>query len=256
MVTRDTAWSPGTPCWVDLGVPDIATAQAFYSRLLGWDCQSGTAEAGGYSMCLLGGRAAAGIGPQMGQQAPPSWMTYLATTDADQTAAAIKAAGGLVVAEPFEVLNLGRMAIAIDPGGATFGIWQARGHYGVAVANEPGALTWNENMSRDMDRNQSFYQAVFGYSFGDMSAGGVRYGTLRVDGTEVGGIGQYGADIPADFPAGWNVYFTVPDADATVDQLHDLGGSVLRPAWDSPYGRMAMVADNQGAAFAIIGARA
>ena len=122
-----------------------------------------------------------------------------------------------------------------------------------SIANEPGALTWNENMSRDFDRNKTFYQAVFGYDYGDMSSGGFSYATLKIDGTEVGGIGQFGSDTPQEVPASWNVYFAVPDADATVAKVRQLGGSLVRAAWDSPYGRMAMVADNQGAGFAVIG---
>jgi predicted enzyme related to lactoylglutathione lyase len=255
MVTRDTAWAAGTPCWVDLTVTDIPAAQAFYAELLGWECQAGTAETGGYSMCLRNGRPVAGIGPKMGPQDTPAvWMTYLATDDADQTAAKIKAAGGQVIAEPFDVMDVGRMAVAADPGGAVFGIWQARAHAGIGIANEPGALTWNENMSRAYDANMAFYRDVFGYDYGDMSADGFRYATLKVGGEDVGGIGELGPELPAEIPANWTAYFAVQDADGTVAKATELGGSLLRPAWDTPYGRMAVVADDQGAAFAIIGA--
>jgi hypothetical protein len=255
MVTRDTAWAAGTPCWVDLGVADIPAAQSFYSELLGWDCQDGGPESGGYSMCMRGGRAAAGIGPKMGpQEVPPSWMTYIATDSADETVARVKDAGGQVISEPFDVMDVGRMAVAADPGGAVFGIWQARAHPGVGIANEPGALTWNENMSRDYDRNVEFYRAVFGYGYGDMSGDGFRYATVKVGGEDVGGIGELGPEFPAEIPANWTAYFAVQDADETITKALELGGSLLRPAWDTPYGRMAVVADNQGAAFAIIGA--
>ena len=255
MVTRDTAWAAGTPCWVDLGVTDIPGAQAFYADLLGWDCQTGTPESGGYSMCLRSGRPAAGIGPKMGPPDTPSvWMTYLATDDADQTAARIKAAGGQVISEPFDVMDVGRMAVAADPADAVFGIWESRAHSGIGVANEPGALTWNENMSRGYDGNMAFYQDVFGYDFVDMSADGFRYATMKVNGEDVGGIGELGPEFPPDMPASWTAYFAVQDADATIAKTTQLGGSLLRPAWDTPYGRMAVIADNQGAAFAIIGA--
>ena len=55
MVTRDSSWPSGTPCWVDLGVDDVSRATAFYSRLFGWDTQAGPPEAGGYTMCMLNG---------------------------------------------------------------------------------------------------------------------------------------------------------------------------------------------------------
>jgi hypothetical protein len=240
---------------VDLGVSDIAKAKAFYSGLFGWDIQDGPPEAGGYSMCLLGGRPAAGIGPQMGpDETPATWTTYIATQDADETCQAIKAAGGQILAEPFDVLDVGRMAIAVDPGGAVFGVWQARTHTGTQVANEPGALAWNENMSRDFEGNKAFYHAVFGYDFGDLSSEGFNYATLDLAGRPVGGIGELDANFPPEVPASWSTYFGVTDAEAAVARATELGGSVARAVWDSPYGRMAVLADDQGAAFAIVAA--
>ena len=111
MVTRDTAWAPGTPCWVDLGVTDIPKAKAFYSALFGWEIQDGPPEAGGYSMCEIGGQHVAGIGSSQGDM-PIFWTTYLASADADKTAEAIKAAGGQVLMEPFDVMDAGRMFMA------------------------------------------------------------------------------------------------------------------------------------------------
>jgi uncharacterized protein len=111
----------------------------------------------------------AGIGPQPGPPGtPPAWTTYLAADDADETAAKITKAGGQLFMDPFDVMDAGRMAIAADPGGAAFGIWQARAHIGTGLANEPGALCWNQVHTRDFDRSKVFYQAAFGYGFGDI----------------------------------------------------------------------------------------
>ena len=250
MVTRDTAWAPGTPCWVDLGVTDIPKAKAFYSALFGWEIQDGPPEAGGYSMCEIGGLPVAGIGASQG--GPVFWTTYIATEDADKTAEAIKAAGGSLVMEPFDVMDVGRMFIAADPGGAMFGIWQAKAHTGVRLANEPGSLTWSENMSRDYEANRAFYGAVFGYHFSDIGGPDMQYATLDIDGRPVGGIGSIGADQPADQRPYWGTYFAVADTDEAVTRAVELGGSVVAPAWDSPYGRMAVVADDQGAVFAVM----
>ncbi len=253
MVTRDTAWPAGTPCWIDLGVSDVARARAFYGGLFGWQIEEGPPEAGGYSMCMLDGRAVAGIGPKMSPDDDPSaWTTYLATDDADETARKISEAGGRLAAEPFDVMDVGRMAVAEDPGGAAFGIWQSRLHTGIGLANVPGALIWNENMSRGYDRNKDFYRAVFGYDYGDMSSADFKYSTLDLAGNTVGGIGEIGADFPAEVPSHWMTYFGVQDADATAAQVTELGGSVMRPPWDTPYGRMAILSDNQGAVFAIM----
>ncbi len=253
MVTHDTAWDSGTPCWVDLGVEDIAKASAFYAGLFGWEVQPGPPEAGGYAMCLKNGRAVAGIGSKQGSpSAPAVWTTYIASSDTDETVSTIKATGGKVLMDPMDVMDVGRMAIAADPAGAVFGIWQARAHVGAGLANEPGALCWNENLSRDYEGNKAFYQAVFGYDYGDISDAGFRYATLKLGGTEVGGIGELDTSFPAEIPAHWSVYFAVEDTDAAAAKITDAGGAVARPPWDTPYGRMAVVTDDQGAAFSLI----
>jgi len=255
MVTRDTSWPAGTPCWIDLGVPDIARARAFYGALFGWQIEEGPPEAGGYSICAIGGRPVAGLGPQMGPAGGPVfWTTYLATDDADATAARITGAGGQVLTEPFDVMDVGRMAVATDPGGAQFGLWQARSHTGYQVANEPGSLIWSENMSRNYEGNKAFYGAVFGYTFGDIGNDAMAYSTIDLDGRPVGGIGAIGAEQPAETPASWGTYFAVADTDATVGKVTELGGRLVAPAWDSPYGRMAVVADDQGAVFSVMSA--
>ena len=253
MVTRDTAWPAGTPCWVDLGVDDIGRASAFYGGLFGWHIQEGPPEAGGYSMCEVNGRPVAGIGPKLGPaETPAAWTTYLASDDADDTVSKIKAAGGQVVAGPMDVMDAGRTAVAADPGGALFGVWQAGAHTGAGLANEPGSLSWNENMSRDFDGNKAFYRAVFGYDYGDLSSQGFNYATADLDGRPVAGIGELDLNLPPEVPANWAAYFGVPDADAAVARAVELGGGVVRPAWDTPYGRMAVLADDQGAVFAIV----
>lgn len=253
MVTREDAWPPGTPCWVDLGVDDIGKAGAFYSGLFGWEIRYGGPEVGGYSMCLKNGRAAAGIGPKQGPPGTPSaWTVYLATSDAAETAAAISRAGGQILAGPMTVMTFGAMAIAADPGGAAFGVWQAGEHSGFGIANEPGAVVWNENFTHDLDGNKAFYHAVFGYEYGDIPGMAFRYATVKLDGTEVGGIGELGSGFPADVPAHWSTYFAVADADAAVMTVTSAGGGVRREPWDTPYGRMAVVHDDQGAVFSLL----
>jgi predicted enzyme related to lactoylglutathione lyase len=253
MVTRDMAWPPGTPCWADLGADDVGRARAFYAGLLGWTIPPGPPEAGGYAVARLGGRAVAGLGPPTGAPgAPAAWTTYLATGDADATAARITAAGGELLVEPFDVTDLGRMAIAADPAGAAFGLWQGGAFGGAQLASEPGAMAWNEHLSRDPDGSQAFYQAVFGYSFGVVPGDGARYATIHLGGTSVGGIGELTADHPAGAGAHWAVSFAVADADAAISSVVRLGGRVTAMARDTPYGRRAMVSDDQGGAFSVL----
>ncbi|HEV3381179.1 MAG TPA: VOC family protein [Trebonia sp.] len=253
MVKRDTVWPEGTPCWVDLGVGDIPKAIAFYSAVFGWNVSQGPPEAGGYSIASAGGRDVAGIGPKMGPaEAPSAWTVYLAADDADATVAKIKSAGGTVLMEPMDVMEFGRMAVAADVTGAVFGVWQGNKQTGVGVANAPGALTWNEHFSRDFEGAKAFYAAVFGYEFGDMSSDQFTYATLLLGGHEVGGIGAYPADTPESMRPMWNTYFGTADTDKSVQQVSEAGGAIIRPASDSPYGRMAVVTDDQGAAFSLI----
>jgi predicted enzyme related to lactoylglutathione lyase len=179
------------------------------------------------------------------------WMTYLATSDADATAAKIK--GGQLVMEAMDVMRVGRMAVAVDPAGAVFGVWQARAFPGAQIVNEPGAMRWNEQLSRDSEGSKAFYAAVFGYQCRDMSGDGFSYATFKVEGRDVGGIGDLHAGVPADTPAGWRVYFCAADTDASVARVQANGGSVLRAPIDHPYGRMSTVADDQGAVFSLLG---
>jgi predicted enzyme related to lactoylglutathione lyase len=150
-----------------------------------------------------------------------------------------------------DVMDVGRMLVAADSAGGVFGVWQARAHTGFGLANEPGSVVWNEYLSRDFEGSKAFYQAVFGYEYGDMSGGGFRYATLKAAGREVGGIGELDSSLPPETPAHWNVYLAVEDADAAAARVTTAGGLVTRPPWDTPYGRMAAVMDSQGAAFMI-----
>jgi predicted enzyme related to lactoylglutathione lyase len=253
VVTRDTRWPAGTPCWVDVSVDDVPKAIAFYQALFGWDIELGGPEVGGYSIAHQDGRIVAAISPKMaGPGAPTVWTTFLATDDADATADKIKGAGGQLLAGPMDVMEEGRMAVGMDPAGAAFGLWQGARTTGLGVANEPGALTWNEQLSRDFAGSQAFYQAVFGYGYQDMSSDGFTYATLMIDGREVGGIGEYPEGTPAEMPAAWGVYFAVTDTDAAMAKVTELGGHTVQPPMDTPFGRIGVVADDQGAVFSLI----
>ncbi|MDT4976252.1 MAG: uncharacterized protein QOG98_2010, partial [Pseudonocardiales bacterium] len=123
---------------------------------------------------------------------------------------------------------------------------------GVELANEPGSLTWNEFMTRDYSAAKDFYAAVFGYTYTEIGGDAFDYATIEVDATTVGGLGTLPAQVPAEVPAHWRLYFEVADPDATAEAVRQGGGSVLRPPQDMPYGRHADVADPQGATFSII----
>lgn len=253
MLFRDDPWADGTPSWVDLMAPDQAKAVTFYGGLFGWDVQTGSEETGFYGMATLAGRPVAGIGqiPE-GQDMPAAWTTYLSVSDADKTAAAITEAGGQIVMPVMEVMKEGRMAIAADPAGAVFGLWEPGNHYGTQVTAAPGTLAWNECLSRDYLASKAFYEKVFGYGFEDMSSEGFSYSVLLVNGRPAGGVGGIPPMMPAEVPSNWGVYFSVADADASAAKAVELGGTILNEGFDSPYGRQVLVTDDQGVTFQVI----
>ena len=252
-----TKYEPGTPSWVDLGTPDPVDASRFYSGLFGWTIDEGPPEAGGYRMCMLDNKPVAGLGPQMNTDMPPWWTTYITVTNADESAAAIKEDGGSVMVEPFDVLDVGRMAVAADPAGAMFSIWQPRTHAGAGIVNDPNTWCWNELTTRDPQRSVEFYGAVFGWTAGLLPMeGAADYTEFRVGDRGIAGMMPMEGDSwPADLPNHWMVYFTVDDCEAAVAKVESLGGTITVPPTEVPPGTFAVVHDPQGAVFSVIAPR-
>ncbi|MFJ9608851.1 VOC family protein [Kitasatospora sp. NPDC101176] len=250
-----TPYATGTPCWVDLMAKDQQQALDFYRDLLGWQGQPGPAEFGGYAVCELAGKAVAGIGPAMapeGMPEPPTvWTSYLASSDAQATQDAIVAAGGTLIVPVTDVGDLGRMLVAADPQGAVFGVWQPGTFFGARIVNEAGALTWNELHTSDVAAATAFYGEALGIEVKRMEDAEVDYWALNVGDRAVGGATLLANDPPGT-PAHWLTYFAVDDVDSTVDALVKRGGMVLAPPFDMMAGRMTVVADPQGAPFAMI----
>src|SRR5262245_8084121 len=137
-----SGYIPGVPCWVDTNEPDPATGVDFYRGLFGWEFEDvmPSGSAGRYFIARLRGRDVAAVG-SIPEDAPPAtmWNSYIWVENADETAAAARAAGGGVATAPFDIPNAGRMAVLTDPEGAAFCIWQAGSHRGAKVVNEHGA---------------------------------------------------------------------------------------------------------------------
>jgi predicted enzyme related to lactoylglutathione lyase len=248
MPTRDTAWPAGTPCWIDYGAADLDAARAFYTDVLGWTYTGGNPEFGGYLTCLAKDRVAAGMAPQMDPSDPPRWTTYFASDDAAAHAARITELGGTVVVPPMEVGPMGSMAIALDPQGNPFGLWQAAQQTGVMIYNEPGALVWNDAALDDPEAGKAFYGAVFGFDFTEME-GMAGYATFARGGDPLGGIG--GQQDPAS-PKGWATCFAVSSTDDAVASVEKGGGTITMAAQDTTWGRLASLQDPWGAVFSVM----
>jgi predicted enzyme related to lactoylglutathione lyase len=246
-----TAYEPGTPSWVDLGVADIDAAVSFYEQLFGWKATDPgpVEETGGYRMFQIDGKPVAGIGPQQ-QPGAPFWTTYFSVASADETATAVHDAGGQVFVEPMDVLTAGRMAVAADSSGAAFSIWEPREHIGAVLVNEPGTLCWNELYTRDPSGSLTFYSEVFG--LGSRSADGAHFELLRGSSTVAGVVFMDQDSFPPEVPSHWIAYFAVDDCDAALATAERLGALEVGEPADAPVGRYAMVTDPQGAIFSVI----
>jgi predicted enzyme related to lactoylglutathione lyase len=261
MSERDS-YEHGMPCWVDHASENPGEAVAFYAALLGWETEDTMPpEAPGhYFMARLRGRDVAAISSQALAGAPPAWNTYIAVDDADAAAERARAAGGNVLAVPFDVFDAGRMAILQDPSGAVVSVWQAGRHRGAGIVNEPGALAWNELTTREVEASQQFYAAVFGWRSVPLEVAGGRYFTWHLAGSgapdpqqAIGGLMPMDGDLwPTDLPAHWMTYFAVADADASTERARAAGGLVSIAPFDTLAGRIAVLNDPVGAVVSII----
>ena len=240
----------GTPTWIDLGIPDLEGAMAFYGALFGWDFEVGPPETLRYTRCLLGGRAVAALAEH--PEPDPGgcwWNMYLATGDLEATAGRVSDAGGTVVTAPMDIPGRGRMAIVKDPVGAQFGLWEGRGFVGCEVVNEPGSLVRNDLITPDPGPARAFYAAVFGFTHdGNPDLPEFDFTFLRLpDGHEVGGV----MGVPGAPSSSWATTFEVADTDAVVARAAEAGGSP-GAAEDFVYGRLATITDPFGAEFSVI----
>jgi len=247
-------YEPGVPSWVDLTTTDAEASRQFYGELMGWSFDVGGPETGGYAMAKVRGLDVAGqmeLSPEMrAGGAPPSWTTYISVSDADKVAEQIQAAGGQVMMGPMDVMDFGRMAIAQDPTGAVFGLWQPGTHKGAQLVNEPGSVVWNHLATPDPSAAGSFYEAL-GWTLETMDMEGSPQTMFKVGDKTVAGMGDI-KDYPPGTPPHWETFFAVSDSDALAARVPELGGTVLVPPTDMPFGRFAVIQDPQGAVFSIV----
>lgn len=246
-----TKSAPGTFCWIELATPDRRASQQFYTSLFGWtpnEVPMGEGEP--YILLEKNGRNVGALYQTTPQstEVPAGWLSYVAVDSADDAAQRAKDLGASVMQEPFDVMDLGRMAVIQDAQGAVFAVWQAKGHPGIGIRDEAGTLCWNELMTTDVEASQKFYKALFGWEL-KITPG---YTEAHVGGRAVGGMMQIAPEMHG-MPSNWKPYFMVEDTDASFANAKSLGVNDTYGPMDIPdVGRFAVLIDPQGASFAII----
>jgi hypothetical protein len=254
-MTRD-AYAHGEFCWVDLVAHEMDAACEFYSGLFGWESVVQDTHGGPpYAMFRKNGRDVAGIGQMSDAMksagVPPTWNSYVAVENVDETLGRITPAGGEITVPAMNVLEAGRLAFFRDPTGAHAALWEARRHPGAGAVTEPDTFCWNELATRGAERARAFFTTVLGWSYQDNPHSPTPYSIILRDGQMNGGIMEMTEEW-GEAPPHWMVYFAVADIDAAAKRLRALGGSVHFGPFATPVGRMCVVGDPQGEPFQLI----
>jgi len=239
-------YEPGMFCWIELATKDAAASKTFYTSLFGWTAKDMPIPDGVYTMWQKNGHDLGAM--YQSKDIPPNWASYISVENADDSAKKAESLGAKILAPPFDVMDIGRMAVIADPQGASFCIWQPKKHIGATIRDETNTLCWNELMTSDVDAARAFYKGLFGWNL-ELSP---QYTEIHVGPVPVGGMMQITPDMMGT-PPNWAPYFSVDDCDAMVDKAKSLGAQVYVPPTDIPnVGRFAVLADTQGATFNVI----
>ncbi|MBB2987583.1 VOC family protein [Terracoccus luteus] len=248
-------YPPGAPCWLDLLATDVTWAREFYSAVLDWQWREGDESTGGYTLAMLGDHPVAGLSRRPADAPVPSqWTTYLAVRDLEASSRTVADAGGRVLGRPARLGPLATTAIVRDPGGAHVGLWQAGTLRGCGVLDEPGALAWNELLTREYEPVQAFAGAAFDHRFEEEGEPtGPRWAMARTsDGNPAYGLSEIGPQFPADIRAHWLVAFATTSVVPSVAAVLEHGGSLVQGPYDGPFGVAAVVRGPEGETFSLL----
>jgi predicted enzyme related to lactoylglutathione lyase len=244
---------------------DPDSAAEFYARVTGWGSMAWEGGeppdgSGTYMMFTVGEQPIGGRAklPEeaLEKGAAPYWLAYVTVPDTEAVVARTEELGGTVLMPPETMEGVGTMAVLQDPQGAVFAPFTPEaGAGGEVPVPEPGRFSWHELLTIDHEAAFEFYAGVFGWEKTDSMDMG-EMGIYQMFGPEAGDPFSYGgmynkpAEVPA--PPHWLCYIMVPDIDAAVAVVKELGGQVLNGPMEVPGGDMiAQCLDPQGAAFAL-----
>ena len=255
-MTRTT----GTSTWIDASVTDLASAKAFYTGLFGWELEDLGENFGHYHLIRNGGALVGGLMDVTGLTYPDGeplvaeWAVHLTVDDIDARAAAATERGAKLLMPIADIGSSGRTGTILDPTGALVGMWQAGDLEGYEFTGDPGSPVWFELMTHEFDAASAFYTAVFDANLVPMSEpmtdDDFRYSTNGPGESASWGLGDATGVMPKE-AAGWRVYFGVESSEAALAKVTQLGGTILDGPVDSPFGRIATIADPFGATFQI-----
>ena len=244
-----TRYPHGTFSWVDCSTSDVA-ARHFYAGLMDWDIEEAPMGGGlAYYTFLRDGHRVAALSelPPNMAQLPPAWNSYVTVDDVDALMPTVVAGGGQIIEPPFDVPDSARIALIRDAEGAALCLHEPRGNVGAGLVNTPGALSWNELWSADLQTAKAFYSAMFGWTFEDSGNSPV-YSTIFNSGRRNGGILAMDGEMAAETPPTWVPHFSVADIEASARRILELGGAVHVGPWEADgTGRWLLFSDPQGA---------
>src|SRR2546428_6491538 len=160
------ATTAGKFVWHEQVSSDPKQAQDFYTQLFGWGTEVFKSGELDYTMISSGGQNHGGISKAMEGAPPPHWLSHVRVENVDETIEKAKNAGGKLAAGPFEMGEVGRIAILSDPQGAFVSAYQPEGEGPLPE----GVFVWDELGTTDADGAQRFYEEVFGWTTSDMGA--------------------------------------------------------------------------------------
>jgi len=246
--------------WYELMTTDMAAAEAFYRKVVGWDAEDAGMPDVGMAYTLF----SAGAGPVAGLMVlpeeakamgtPPCWTGYIGVPNVDEAAKTIVAKGGKVYREPTDIPGIGRFAVVADPYGAAFCIFTPLPgqDWGPSEPAAAGYIGWHELYAGDGQKAFDFYCEMFGWeSSSDFDMGPMgTYKIFKIGDRDFGGIMTKPAEMPV--PA-WNFYINVPAIDAAITRISEGGGAIVNGPMEVPGGSWIVQAtDLQGAFFSLV----
>lgn len=260
MTARTTPNEPvlpaGVPCWVELAARDERRAQAFYAGLLGWRftvAADPATPSGQYAIARLDGVQVAGVYQAAADQ-PAGWSPHLSVRDTAGTADRVRRLGGLVTLGPVDIPRRGSILHAVEPSGAPIVFWRpaTNWQFGTGV---PGTYTGADLNTNDGARADEFFRRLLGYGNVPIGDRTIDYAEWQLRSQAVLYRYVMGPEYPPGTPPHWLIYFEVDRGEGTdkaTARAIGLGGTVVIEPYDSLWGRIAVLADPDGAPFSLI----